>query len=295
MQYNRRKFIKITGGVTTGLMLGSLTGSSIFSSCDNSDAKKIKKFGLQLYTLRDDMPKDPKGILKQIASFGYKQIESYEHDKLGIFWGMSHTDFKKYMDDLGMTIVSTHCDINKDFEQKAAQAAEIGMKYLMCPWKGPQKSIDDFKRFADEFNQKGEVCKKNGIRFAYHNHDYSFKLVDNQMPQDVMMNGTDASLVDFEMDIYWVVTAGQDPEAWFKKYPNRFRSCHVKDRSKTPGPDNGKNSVDIGTGSIDFSKILNTARKNGMEYYIVEQEAYAGTTPLKAVEADAAYMKTLKI
>jgi sugar phosphate isomerase/epimerase len=97
------------------------------------------------------------------------------------------------------------------------------------------------------------------------------------------------------MDIYWVVTAGEDPEAWFKKYSNRFKACHVKDRSKTPGPDNGKNSVTVGTGVIDFSKVLNTARKNGMEYFIVEQEFYEGTTPLKAVEANAAYLKTLKI
>ncbi|HKZ66979.1 MAG TPA: hypothetical protein VJ111_11505, partial [Chitinophagaceae bacterium] len=86
----------------------------------------LQYFGLQLYTLRDDMPKDPKGVLKQVSSFGYKQIESYE-GKDGMFWGMSNTDFKKYMDDLGMTIVSSHCDINKDFEKKAAEAAAIGM------------------------------------------------------------------------------------------------------------------------------------------------------------------------
>jgi sugar phosphate isomerase/epimerase len=293
MQYNRRTFIKISGSVTTGLALGAIAGPSLFSSCAN-EAKKLKKFGLQLYTLRDDLPKDPKGVLKQVASFGYKQVESFE-GKDGMFWGMGNTGFKQYMDDLGMTIISSHCDITKDFEKKVADAAAIGMKYLMCAYKGPQKSIDDFKRFADEFNQKGEICKKNGIRFAYHNHDYSFKPVDGQLPQDVMMSGTDASLVDFEMDIYWVVAAGQDPEVWLKKYPNRFRACHIKDRSKTPGPDNGKNSVDVGTGSINFPAILKTAKENGVEYYIVEQEYYEGTTPLKAAEVDAAYLKKLKI
>ena len=253
-------------------------------------AKKLDAFGLQLYTLRDDLPNDPKGVLKQVAGFGYKQLEGYEGPQ-GLWWGMSHTDFKSYLDGLGMTMISSHCDISKDFERKAAEAAAIGMKYLLCPYKGPQKKLDDFKKFAEEFNQKGEICKKNGIRFAYHNHDYSFKLLEGEFPQDVMMKNTDASLVDYEMDIYWVVTAGQDPEAWLKKYKNRFRLCHVKDRTK--GAIETGASCDLGKGSIDFPKLLKTAKANGMHYYIVEQERYDGTTPLKSAEVDAAYMKNL--
>ena len=291
MQQDRRNFLKFTGAVGTGLVLNSLGSSSLFAA---ETAKPLTHFGIQLYTLRDLIPGDPKGVLKQLASFGYNQIESYEGAN-GMFWGMGHTGFKNYMDELGMKIVSSHCDITKDFEKKAAEAAEIGMKYLICPWKGPQKSLDDFKRFADEFNQKGEICKKNGIRFAYHNHDYSFKAMDGQLPQDVMMNGTDPSLVDFEMDIYWVAAAGVDIEAWFKKYKKRFRLCHVKDRSKNPGTDNGKNSVDLGTGSIDWPKILKSAKKYGMQYYIVEQEAYPNGSSLEAAKVNAAYMKSIKI
>lgn len=291
MQQDRRNFLKFTGAVGTGLVLNSLGSSSLFAA---ETAKPLTHFGIQLYTLRDVIPGDPKGVLKQLASFGYNQIESYEGAN-GMFWGMGHTGFKNYMDELGMKIVSSHCDITKDFEKKAAEAAEIGMKYLICPWKGPQKSLDDFKRFADEFNQKGEICKKNGIRFAYHNHDYSFKAMDGQLPQDVMMNGTDPALVDFEMDIYWVAAAGVDIEAWFKKYKKRFRLCHVKDRSKNPGMDNGKNSVDLGTGSIDWPKILKSAKKYGMQYYIVEQEAYPNGSSLEAAKVNAAYMKTMKV
>ena len=289
MQYDRRKFLKLTGGVTTGLALGSIGGMSLLSSC----AAGSEPFGLQLYSLRDDMPKDPKSVLKQVAAFGYKQIESYQHADLGMFWGMTNLEFKKFMDDLGMKIVSSHCDINQDFEKKAADAAAIGMKYLMCPYKGPQKSIDDFKRFADEFNQKGEICKKNGIRFAYHNHDYSFQAIDGQIPQDVMMQNTDPNLVDFEMDMYWVITGGQDPITWIKKYPKRFRLCHVKDRMKG-ATETGASCV-LGEGSIDYPTILKEAKTLGMEYFIVEQERYDGTTPLKAAEADAAYMKKLKV
>jgi sugar phosphate isomerase/epimerase len=294
MNNNRRKFLKQTAGITSGIALYSLAGNSLLSDMLTEEKKKLKSFGLQLYTLRDDLPKDPKGVLKQVASYGYKQIEGYE-GKDGMFWGMSNLDFKKYMDDLGMTIISSHCEINKDFEKKAADAAAIGMKYLICPYKGPQKSIDDFKKFADDFNQRGEVCKKNGIRFAYHNHDYSFKAINGQLPQDVMMNNTDPSLVDFEMDMYWVVAAGQDIETWLKKYKGRFRLCHIKDRSKTPVEDNGKNSVDLGTGTIDFAKILKTAKANGMEYYIVEQEAYPGGSPLNSAKAGAEYLKKLSI
>jgi sugar phosphate isomerase/epimerase len=245
--------------------------------------------------LRDVLPQDPKGVLTQVASFGYKQIESYEHAKLGIFWGMKNTEFKKLMDDLGMKIVSSHCDINKDFERKAAEAAEIGMNYLLCPYLGPQKTIDDFKRFAETFNEKGQVCKKNGIRFGYHNHDYGFVPVDGQLPQDVLMQNTDKNLVDFEMDIYWVVTAGQDPIAWIDKYPGRFKLSHIKDRKRGASPSQRDVSVELGTGSIDFKKILNEAGKKGMEYYIVEQEAYENTTPLAAAKADADYLKNFKI
>ena len=106
------------------------------------------------------------------------------------------------------------------------------------------------------------------------------------------MKGTDPALDDFEMDIYWVVAAGQDPEEWLKKYKDRFRACHVKDRTKNATE--AADTCTLGMGSIDFAKILKTAKKTGMQYYIVEQEKYAGTTPLEATKDDAEYMKKLK-
>ena len=285
----RNEFLKLSGG----LALAGLASKSGFASFAG-EAGKLKNFGIQLWSVRDDLAKDPKGVLKQLASYGYKQIESFEGAK-GIFWGMSNTEFKSEMDNLGMKIISSHCDINKDFEKKAADAAAIGMKYLMCPYKGPQKDLDAFKKFADEFNQKGEICKKNGIRFAYHNHDYSFANMNGEMGQDVLMKNTDPGLVDFELDMYWVVAAGQDIETWLKKYPKRFRLCHVKDRKKGAPLTDKDESVVVGTGSINYPKILKTAKKYGMEYYIVEQEKWEGTTPMQAAQADAAYMKTLSI
>ncbi|PHN01396.1 sugar phosphate isomerase [Flavilitoribacter nigricans DSM 23189 = NBRC 102662] len=253
----------------------------------------IARFGIQLYTLRDVFPQDPKGVLKQIADMGYTQIEGYEGDQ-GIFWGMGHTEWKNYLDSLGLTMVSTHCNINENFAEKAAQAGEIGMKYLISPWEGPQESIDDFKKIAEKFNEKGAICKENGLRFAYHNHGYSFKELDGQMPQDVMMDNTDPATVDYEMDIYWVVTGGADPIAYLNKYPDRWRLCHVKDREKGIGADVRDASVDLGTGQIDFPKILKVAAEKKMEYYIVEQERYEDSTPIESARADAEYMKNFK-
>jgi len=284
MSTNRRSFLRGGAYAALGLTIPFAGKSSLVEEFLNF--KKLPAYGLQLWTVKEDLAANPKEVLKKVASFGYKQIESFE-GKNGMFWGLKNTEFKKYLDDLGTKIISSHCNNTVDFERKAAEAAEIGMKYLICPYKGPQKSIDDFKKFADEFNVSGEICRKNGIRFAYHNHDYSFKPIDGQVPQEVMMNGTDKNLVDFEMDIYWVIAAGEDPKAWFKKHPGRFKLCHVKDLAKTA---TGHESVQIGKGTIDFASILKAGTADGLKYYIVEQEAFTGTNPLESAEADAKYM-----
>jgi sugar phosphate isomerase/epimerase len=289
MNYKRRNFLKLSGGITAGIAISPLAGKL---NLLNREVMKDKIFGLQLYSLRDDMPKDPKGVLKQVASFGYKQVEGFEGSQ-GMFWGMRNTEFKKYMDELGLSFIASHCNIDKDFEKKVDEAAAIGMEYLICPSRGSNKTVDDFKKVAADFNSKGEICKKAGIKFAYHNHEYPFKEVDGQMPQDIMMQNTDPALVDFEMDIYWVVTGQQDPVVWLDKYPNRFRLGHYKDRIK--GATERDATCTLGKGSIDYPTILKAAKKNGMKYFIVEQERYDGTTPLESTKDDAAYMRELDI
>lgn len=299
MKNERRKFLKVTGAVTAGSLLlppfACTSAPQEDQGADESTAAikgDLDQFGIQLYTLRDDMPKDPQGVLKQIADFGYTQVEGYEGD-MGMFWGMSHLDFKKYMDDLGMSFVASHCNIDQDFEKKAAQAAEIGMKYLICPWIGPQKDLDAWKAVVDKFNAAGEVCGKNGIRFAYHNHGYTFQEVDGILPQDYLLENVDPAHTDFEMDMYWVVTGGADITEYLKKYPNRFRLCHVKDRLKDAPTEEQEASATLGTGGINYPEILKIAKDQGMEYFILEQERYDGTTPLGAAEAGANYLKDL--
>ncbi|MFT4565360.1 MAG: sugar phosphate isomerase/epimerase [Saprospiraceae bacterium] len=291
MKMERRNFLQWAGTVAAGSLVAPQYACKSAAGMSNSKNASIDAYGIQLYTLRDIIPNDPKGTLKEISTYGFKQIEGYDGPQ-GMFWNMGHKGFKSYLDGLGMQMISSHVDINKNFEEKAGQAAEIGMKYLICPYIGPQKSVDAWKNVTDRFNACGEICRKNGIRFAYHNHAYSFKAFSGMIPHDFMMENTDPELVDHEMDIYWVVTGGADPIEYLKKYPNRFRLCHVKDRMKNAGDEHSA-SCDLGTGIIDYPKILKVAEEMGMKYYILEQERYDNSTPLKSAKAGAAYLDKL--
>ena len=284
MNNSRRDFLR--NSALAGFALSMPYKNELMAMANNS-----KPFGLQLWSVKQSLYKDTLGVLKQIAANGYKKIEGFEGD-IGLFWGMKHTELKKVMDDLGMNFVSSHCEISKDFERKAAQAGEIGMKYLICPHKGAQPSIDNYKKFADEFNTCGEIAKKHGIRFAYHNHDYSFVPMNGIVPQDVMMKNTDPKIVDFEMDLYWTRVANVNPLTYMDKYPNRFKLVHVKDLVKT-NTEKGHESCLIGKGTIDYKSLLPQVAKRGVQHMFVEQEDYTGTNEMDAAKIDAAYVKTL--
>lgn len=284
MNNSRRHFLR--NSALAGLAISMPFKNELMVMAANS-----KPFGIQLWTVKQALYKDTMGVLKQLAAAGYKKVEGFEGDK-GLFWGMKHTEFKKVMDDLGMNFVSSHCENTMDFERKAAQAGEIGMKYLICPHKGAQPSIDNYKKFADEFNNCGEIAKKNGLRFAYHNHDYSFIPMNGVVPQDVMMKNTDPKIVDFEMDLYWTRVAGIDPLAYMDKNPNRFKLVHVKDLVKT-NTAKGHESCIIGKGTIDYKTLLPQVAKRGVQHMILEQEDYTGTNEVDAAKVDAAYVKTL--
>jgi len=171
------------------------------------------------------------------------------------------------------------------------------MKYLICPWKGPQKSIDDFKRIADDFNTRGAVCKKHGLRFGYHAHDYPYKIIDGQLPIDVLLEHTDKELVDFQMDFYYTVTEGQDPESYLKKYKNRFTLCHMRDvlKDRLPAGSDTESACDLGQGIIDYPKLITTALNNGLKYFFVEQSRYFKETPMQSAKVNADYLKNLTL
>lgn len=287
----RRTFLKNTAllALSAPLIKGGLFAEP--------PARKLPALGIQLYMVKENMEKGPAGTLAQLGKIGYTQIESYGGNK-GVFWGMNNKDFSRLAKDNGLSIVSTHYEGDKNgYEKLAAEAAEIGMKYIIYPWKGPQKSIDDFKRIADEFNGYGAICKKHGLRFAYHPHDYPYKPVDGQLPIDVLLAGTDKNLVDFQMDFYYTVTEGQDPEAYIKKYAPRFRLCHMRDVLKVPLPKGSEeeSACDLGTGIINYPHLLKTALDNGMKYFFVEQSRFFNERPLQSAAINAAYLKKLRL
>lgn len=255
-------------------------------------AKGQKELGLQLYTLRDTMPKDPKGVLQKVASFGYKELETYGYGDGKIF-GMDFKEFANYVKGLGMKVTSGHYGIDlvrKGWEQAVADAKAIGQKYMVVPYltENERKSIDDYKRICGELNKAGEICNKNGIRFGYHNHAFEFQTLDGQIPYDLMLAELDPKNVSMEMDIFWVVNAGQDPLKYFEKHPGRFEQWHVKDMDKT---DKDRNA-DVGTGSIDFKSLFAKAKQSGLKHFYVEQESYPGA-PIDSVGASAKYLKTI--
>ncbi len=287
---NRSSFLKLSAAATGAFAIEKIFGMT------ESKAPISQSFGIQLWSVRDDMAKDPKGVLKQLASYGYKEVESFAGEKNTIFWGMAPKEFKKYINGLGMKMHSAHYlenDLSK-FEATAKDAAEAGLKILYHPWEGPDKTIDDYKNFATKLNEGGKICKKYGLKYGFHNHDFSFRAIDGVFPQDILMQNTDKATVTFELDLYWVVTAGQDPITWLKKYPNRFSSSHVKDRNKAAADNDNNASCVIGTGKIDYAKVLKVAKQNGMKYFNVEQEKWDEGTPLECAKMDAEYMKKLK-
>ena len=284
----RREFV-----LKSSLLTTSILAPMSLSSCNNRPYKN--KVGIQLYSLRDEMIKNPKETLAQVASFGYKYVECYDGD-LGLFWGMSNIEFKNYLDNLGLEMIASHCgDTNnlESFKTKCDQAAEVGIDYLICPWAGKEISISAFQNLAETFNKCGQIANQSGISFAYHNHDYSFKKIDGIYLQDILMNETDKNLVDFELDIYWVVASGEDPKVWFDKYPGRFTHSHVKDYKELP--DNKYESCTLGRGSIDFPSILAHGKEKGLKFFIVEQEAYTGTSQLESAKDNYNYMSALKV
>jgi sugar phosphate isomerase/epimerase len=325
MQINRRNFIQKAGiYAATPLLINELLACSGKGNSETTDSTAIKAsaakagldtFGIQLWTVKEEIAKDPKATLKALASYGYKQIESCDTGK-GIFWGMTASDFKKYLDEVGLTIISSHCNPDfttkkekeDEFKKLADDAASIGMKYLINPFPGETiSSSKEYKILADGLNRQGEICKAAGLKMAYHNHHIEFlTLADHGIGEEILLNGTDPNLVDFELDLYWVVKAGNKPKDWFAKYPNRFKLVHVKDfyspekmaeiqsKEKQNGfwPVGG--STELGKGRIDFPTILAEAKSAGVEYFVVEQERFDGSTPLDSAKLDADYMKAFK-
>ncbi|MGD1944989.1 MAG: sugar phosphate isomerase/epimerase family protein [Croceivirga sp.] len=246
--------------------------------------------GLALYTVRDDMAKNPKETLKQVAEIGYKNIEAAGYDN-GKYYGMSPEAFAATLQKLSLHPLSTHQSsiTLKNADKQFAAAKKAGFTYFVVPV--PPMGMFTFDKKTREMGMKGSVeelaeilntlgmkASTYGLKLLYHNHDFEFRENDKGVvPIDYLLENLNKEYVNFEMDLFWVVKAGANPVSYFEKYPGRFRFWHVKDMG-----DNGW-FAPVGEGSLDFKSMLKSKEKSGLEGYFVEQDMTFNFTPMEAI------------
>jgi len=250
--------------------------------------------GLQLYSVRNLLPKDFDGTLAALRSIGYTVVEAAGYYDRGA------KDFRGAMDRAGLRCVSTHHTL-KELETRLDDlldyAHSAGFEYIVCSSSGGMHrdpnakgapTLDDWRWIAGEFNRIGEKIKAAGIAFGVHNHTPEFATIDGTLVYDELLRLTDPKFVVFEMDAGWVFASGHDPLAYLRKQPQRFPLMHVKDMVKG---DNGQmHSTELGRGLVDYAPILRAA--TGLRYDFIEQEEF-DIDPMQALRIDAAYMRKL--
>ncbi len=297
MNTSRRQFIQNSAVL--------LAGTALLSKTALAAVKPSEIIGLQLYSVRDDMKKDPLGTLKQVAQMGYKHVEhaNYVNRK---FYGYTAKEFRKILDDLGLKMPSGHTvmgknhwdDTKKDFSDEwkylVEDAAYMGQKYVISPWmdENMRKTYDDMVRYLDVFNLCGDLCKKSGMKFGYHNHWAEFTEKLNGMKLfDIMMQKLDVNKVVMQLDIGNMYIGGAKALDVIGQYPGKFELIHVKDEIGNNTPEKFESAI-LGKGIIPVKEVLDICRKTGgTQVYIIEQEAYQGKAPLDCVSEDLKIMK----
>ncbi len=281
---NRRNFLRTTVALATATMI-----SPTFAF-----APEKKVIGLQLYTVRDKIKLDLKSTLEKVAKIGYNSAEAAGYNVAdGTFYGMTPKAFAELLNGLGMPLTSSHTTFELDTAEKViADAASTGAKYIIYPFLADKfrSNLDGWKSTAEKFNKMGEIAKKNGIQFGYHNHAFEFEKMEDQIPYDLLLSQTDPSLVTFEMDLYWVTKGGYNPVDYFKKYPGRFQLWHVKDMTKT----DDMFFAPVGSGRIDFSGIFAEKKTAGMKYFFVEQDSFKDLDAYESIEMSFKYLSQAK-
>ena len=298
MRFTRREFIQ-TSAITAA-------GAAILPKSLLTSQKSNTITGVQLYSVRDEMKADPLGTLKKLAEMGYRHVEhaNYVDRK---FYGYGAKDFKKILGDLGMKMPSGHTVLHgkhwdeskKEFtdswKHTVEDAAILEQEFVISPslpdnWR---KDYNTLKNYMDVFNKSGELCKKAGMKFGYHNHHFEFsEKIDGQTLYDRILQLTDPELVTQQLDIGNMYYGGGRALDVIKKYPGRFASLHVKDEIATAGSEHGYESAILGSGVIEVKKVLEEAIKTGgARHLIIEQESYQGKTPLDCVKEDLQIMK----
>jgi len=279
----RRNFLATLGVAAFGLASRDALANGVLLA----PKRKLKKVGLQLYTVRDLMKADLPGTLRKVAQIGYKEVE------FAGYFGRSPAQIRALLKQNGLTSPSSHIGLDileKDSVSAFAEAKAIGHQWVTVPWipEERRKTADDWNRIIDLLNKLGPQAKAAGLRLAYHNHDFEIRPVNGVRPLDMMLDRTDPSLVDFEMDLYWVVFGGGDPIDFFNRHPKRFAMVHVKDSA---GPPDNK-MVDVGKGTIDFPRIFAQSDKAGIKHYFVEHDQPAD--PIATIRNSYQYLHALR-
>jgi len=287
---SRRSFLKQAGLAAAGTLL-------LPSFADAFNSKGTKKIGIQLYTLRTELPKDVTGVIKKVAELGYKEVETYGYSAKNGFWGLDAKGFAALLKETGLKAPSGHYGLDQfildgktDVLKTYIEAANITKgEYITVPHLGAdlRKNLDDYKKVAARLNQAAELCKASGLKLAYHNHDFEFTAFGNSYGYDILLKETDPKLVQFELDLYWVVRSGKNPVKFFEANPGRFPMWHIKDMYKA---DRTKNT-EVGNGSVDFKSIYAASKMAGLKHAFVEQENNYVPDTFTSIQHSIEYIK----
>jgi sugar phosphate isomerase/epimerase len=300
MNTSRRTFVKSGAMIALG---AAIFPRSVFAG---SKMKGKGMVGLQLYSVRDDMMKDPKGSLEQLAKMGYVYVEHANYVKQK-FYGFPAPEFRKILDGLGLKMISGHTvmgkehwdDTKKDFsdswKKTVEDAAVLGQKWVISPYmdESMRKTYDDFKKYMDIFNKSGELCKKSGMKFGYHNHDFEFsQKLNGEKIFDIIMKSIDPKLVALQLDMGNLYNGGAVALDIMNQFPGRFEIMHVKDEiPATKGTEKYESTI-LGKGIVNTEKVVDLGKnKGGTKCYIIEQESYQDKTPMDSVKEDLEIMK----
>jgi sugar phosphate isomerase/epimerase len=293
----RRTFLEIGSATALGAIVVPNWAESLLKG------KGLKNIGVQLYTVRDDMQKDPVSTLKRIAEIGYSHVECAGY-RNGTFYGKEKTEFKKILSDLGLKMHSGHAmtgfgmpagtySMTYEWEKYCADASFMGQKYIVSAYfmDGERKTLDDYRKHAKLFTECALIAKKHGLTFCHHNHDFEFVPIDGVVPYDIFIKETDASLVKFELDFYWTKKANVDTVKLITENPDRFPLFHIKDMEL--GAE--QSFTEVGNGVIDWKNVFGLSKKAGMDLFYVEQDSCKNMKPLESIEVSYKYLSNLKV
>ncbi len=252
--------------------------ASAFSVLFFSTAGAAPQIGLQLYSLRNQLATNVPAAFDEIKSWGITNVE------LAGTYNLTIEQFKEQLDAHGLKPVSAHYPYDQfrtNLDHIISDAQILGIKYVGCAWIPHNGDFDEktCREAIAVFNHAGQVLAAHGIKFFSHTHGYEFQPYQDGTLFDLMMRKTNPKYVSFQMDIFWIVHAGQDPVALLNKYGHRWKLMHLKGmRDSTPtglltGHSEVTNDVPIGEGKISFPALLHAAEKAGVRWYIIEDES----------------------